>query len=789
MAMANSSSGKRGKDAGRSTGKDPAREAIETSLLSFSKELYRTLDTKQAEIQRLTETLERAENDSKELTTSNATLQTISNRLAYTIESLAKSEEQLKVVNELLLEANEARKSVDEARKSAEDSKKDALSQRDWFKSELDRIRIEWSAKSSESQTLLDQTRVELKDIKFEFNNAKAESKEACNELEAIRLEKDTARNERDQAVKMLHQAQLQTEEWKREYEKREGEVTHLHTQIAYWKDQAKKWHAFVVDSTHRQSKKIKSESAIAAVAPLTPASASGYSSRRRGVDDEEQSEEIEDEDDTDPDSPIDSQRRRNPVATTFGNTTTLRQGAGVDTFNATGSEGNFQTPKTLTRTPKKPSTSGLTSTARAKAATSTSSAHPSSSSKPALSRNEVLLSSRARRRDEVGTSHDNRGRQEDEVHSRDLNDPEDSQGEYERDKSLSSLVYPADPDRVLPIPPRTPHNPRIPRIRHDTHQASHDDRITHPVIAPTSSTSKAKAPPRSVIHSRLIRPVREYQFVVDIKEEDDEPGVISGSSGGKVNGPVHHTSNREVFEDVYDGEIEDDELEEPSGDDTQPTPTRERAKRKGKARATERVLEHRSQSAWNLFDDEQVEDSVGVEAETAPVVGSLTGIGSSSKRRGRECSKKTGRVKSRGKSDIDSSRSRSRLKPKPKHVDGDNDLDDENDPNSEHGDDGDNKVEYHRPIQRTRHRANPSRLSSPSLASSEDELMITSNGVGGIGDSPKTTRTGASRTPHHDLHHDSYSSHPSSSKKRPPTPLTSNTSDGGTASRKRRKR
>ncbi|KAJ3877980.1 hypothetical protein F5051DRAFT_406868 [Lentinula edodes] len=781
MAMANSSSGKRGKEAGRSTGKDPAREAIETSLLSFSKELYRALDTKQAEIQRLTETLERAENDSKELSTSKATLQTISNRLAHTIESLAKSEEQLKVVNELLLEANEARKSVDEARKSAEDSKKDALSQRDWFKSELDRIRIEWSAKSSESQTLLDQARVELKDIKVEFNNVKAESREACNESEAIRLEKDTARNERDQAVKMLHQAQLETEEWKREYEKREGEVTHLHTQIAYWKDQAKKWHAFVVDSTHRQSKKIKSESAIAAVAPLTPASASGYSSRRRGVDDEEQSEEIEDEDDTDPDSPIDSQRRRNPVATAVGNISTHRQRAGVNTFNVTGIEGNFQTPKTLTRTPKtvKPSTSALTSTVRAKAATSTSSAHPSSSSKPAPSRNEIPSSSRARRRDEVGTSHDNRGRQEDGVHSRDLNDPEDSQGEYERDKSLSSLVYPADPDRVLPIPPRTP------RIRHDTHQASHDDRITHPVIAPTSSTSKAKAPPRSVIHSRLIRPVREYQFVVDIKEEDDEPGVIPGSSGGKVNGSVHHTSDREVFEDVYAGEIEDDELEETSGDDTQPTPTRERAKRKGKARATERVPEHRSQSAWNLFDDEQVEDSVGVEAETGPVVGSTTGVGSSSKRRGRDCSKKTGSLKSRGKSDVGSSRSRSRPKPKSKHVDGDNDSDGENDPNSEHGDDDDNKVEYHRPIQRTRHRVNPSRLSSPSLASSEDELMITSNGVGGIGDSPKTIGTGASRTPHHDSH----ASHPSSSKKRPPTPLTSSTSDGGTASRKRRKR
>ncbi|KAJ3927079.1 MAG: hypothetical protein NXY57DRAFT_660931 [Lentinula lateritia] len=772
MAMANSSSGKRGKDAGRSAGKDPAREAIETSLLSFSKELYRTLDTKQAEIQRLTETLERAENDSKELTTSKATLQTISNRLAHAIESLAKSEEQLKVVNESLLEANEARKSVDEARKSAEDSKKDALSQRDWFKSELDRIRLEGSAKSSESEALLDQARLELKDIKFEFNNVKAESKEVCNELEAIRLEKDTARNERDQAVKMLHQAQLETEEWKREYEKREGEVTHLRTQIAYWKDQAKKWHAFVVDSTHRQSKKIKSESAIAAVAPLTPASASGYSSRRRGVDDEEQSEEIEDEDDTDPDSPIDSQRRRNPVATAIGNTTTHRQRAVVNTFNVTGIEDNFQTPKTLTRIPKtvKPSTSALTSTVRPKAATSTSSAHLSSISKPAPSRNDIPSSSRAHRRDEVGTSHDNRGRQ---VHSRDLNDPEDSQGEYERDKSLSSLVYPADPDRVLPIPPRTPHNPRIPRIRHDTHQTSHDDRITHPVIAPTSSTSKAKAPPRSVIHSRLIRPVREYQFVVDIKEEDDEPGVISGSSGGKVNGSVHHTNDREVFEDVYDGEIEDDELEETSGDDTQPTPTRGRTKRKGKARATERLPEHRSQSAWNLFDDEQVEDSVGVEAETAPVVGS------SSKRRGRECSKKTGSVKSRGKSDVGSSRSRSRPKPKSKHVDG------ENDPNSEHGDDDDNKVEYHRPIQRTRHRVNPSRLSSTSPASSEDELMITSNGVGGIGDSPETTGTGASRTPHHDSH----ASHPSSSKKRPPTPLTSSTSDGGTASRKRRKR
>ncbi|KAJ3919630.1 hypothetical protein F5877DRAFT_66421 [Lentinula edodes] len=775
MAMANSSSGKRGKDAGRSTGKDPAREAIETSLLSFSKELYRTL------------------------TTSKATLQTISNRLAYTIESLAKSEEQLKVVNELLLEANEARKSFDEARKFAEDSKKDALSQRDWFKSELDRIRIEWSAKSSESQTLLDQARVELQDIKYEFNNAKAESKEACNELEAIRLEKDTARNERDQAVKMLHQAQLETEEWKREYEKREGEacilsyistftdthkhhqVTHLHTQIAYWKDQAKKWHAFVVDSTHRQSKKIKSESAIAAVAPLTPASASGYSSRRRGVDDEEQSEEIEDEDGTDPDSPIDSQRRRNPVATAVGNISTHRQRAGVNTFNVTGIEGNFQTPKTLTRTPKtvKPSTSALASTVRAKAATSTSSAHPSSSSKPAPSRNEIPSSSRARRRDEVGTSHHNRGRQEDGVHSRDLNDPEDSQGEYERDKSLSSLVYPTDPDRVLPIPPRTP------RIRHDTHQASHDDRITRPVIAPTSSTAKAKAPPRSVIHSRLIRPVREYQFVVDIKEEDDEPGVISGSSGSQVNGSVHHTSNRDVFEDVYAGEIEDDELEETSGDDTQPTPTRGRTKRKGKARATERVPEHRSQSAWNLFDDEQVEDSVGVEAEIGPGVGSSTGVGSLSKRRGRDCSKKIGSVKSRGKSDVASSRSRSRPKPKSKHVDGDNDSDGENDPNSEHGDDDDNKVEYHRPIQRTRHRVNPSRLSSPSLPSSEDELMITSNGVGGIGDSPKTIGTGASRTPHHDSH----ASHPSSSKKRPPTPLTSSTSDGGTASRKRRKR
>ncbi|KAJ3855969.1 hypothetical protein EV368DRAFT_79125 [Lentinula lateritia] len=775
--MANSSSGKRGKDAGRNTGKDPAREAIETSLLSFSKEVYRTLDTKQAEIQRLTEKLER-------LTTSKATLQTISNRLAHTIESLAKSEEQLKVVNDLLLEANEARKAVDEARKSAEDSKKDALSQRDWFKSELDRIRIEWSAKSSESQTLLDQARVELKDIKFQFNNVKAESKEACNELEAIRLEKDTARNERDQAVKMLHQTQLETEEWKREYEKREGEACILlHIYIAYWKDQAKKWHAFVVDSTHRQSKKIKSESAIAAVAPLTPASASGYSSRRRAVDDEEQSEEIGDEDDTDPDSPIDSQCRRNSVATALGNTTTHRRGAGVNTFNVTGIEGKFQTPKTLTRTPKtvKPSTSALTSTVRTKAATSTSSAHPSSSSKPAPSRNDIPSSSRARRRDEVGTSHDNRGRQKNEdhdVHSRDLNDPEDSQGQYERDKSLSSLVYPADPDRVLPIPPRTPQNPRIPRI------PSHDDRITHPVIAPTSSTSKAKAPPRSVIHSRLIRPVREYQFVVDIKEEDDEPGVISGSSGGKVNGSVHHTSNREVFEDVYDGEIEDDELEEPSGDDTQPTPTRERAKRKGKARATERVPEPRSQSAWNLFDDEQVEGGVGVEAETAPVVGSSTDVGSSSKRRGRECLKKTGRVKSRGKSDVGSSRSHSRPKPKSKHVDRDNDSDGENDPYSEHGEDYDNKVEYHRPIQRTRHRANPSRLSSPSLASSEDELMITSNGVGG-GDSPKTTRTGASRT----LHHDSYTSHPSSSKKRPPTPLTSSTSDGGTASRKRRKR
>ncbi|KAJ3866884.1 hypothetical protein EV359DRAFT_79138 [Lentinula novae-zelandiae] len=766
MAMANSSSGKRGKDAGRSAGKDPAREAIETSLLSFSKELYRAL------------------------TTSKATLQTISNRLAHAIESLAKSEEQLKVVNESLLEANEARKSVDEARKSAEDSKKDALSQRDWFKSELDRIRLEGSAKSSESEAMLDQARLELKDIKFEFNNVRAESKEVCNELEAIRLEKDTARNERDQAVKMLHQAQLETEEWKREYEKREGEacilsyipifsdtqkchqVTHLRTQIAYWKDQAKKWHAFVVDSTHRQSKKIKSESAIAAVAPLTPASASGYSSKRRGVDDEEQSEEIEDEDDTDPDSPVDSQRRRNPVATAIGNTTTHRQRAGVNTFNVTGIEGNFQTPKTLTRTPKtvKPSTSALTSTVRVKAATSTSSAHPSSISQPAPSRNDIPSSSRAHRRDEVGTSHDNRSRQ---VHSRDLNDPEDSQGEYERDKSLSSLVYPADPDRVLHIPPRTPHNPRIPRIRHDTHQTSHDDRITHPVIAPTSSTSKAKAPPRSVIHSRLIRPVREYQFVVDIKEEVDEPGVISGSSGGKVNGSVHHTNDREVFEDVYDGEIEDDELEETSGDDTQPTPTRGRTKRKGKARATERVPEHRSQSAWNLFDDEQVEDSVGVEAETAPVVGS------SSKRRGRECSKKTESVKSRGKSDVGSSRSRSRPKPKSKHVDG------ENDPHSEHGDDDDNKVEYHRPIQRTRHRVNPSRLSSTSPASSEDELMITSNGVGGIGDSPETTGTGASRTPHHDSH----ASHPSSSKKRPPTPLTSSTSDGGTASRKRRKR
>ncbi|KAJ3747111.1 hypothetical protein DFH05DRAFT_774640 [Lentinula detonsa] len=765
MAMAGVNPGKRSKDAGRetgrNTGKDQAREAIETSLSSFSREVYRTLDAKQAEIQRLIEVLQIAENDSRELTTAKATLENTSNRLNHTIEALAKAEEQLKVANESLKEAYEARKSTDNARNAAEDSRKDALSQRDWFKVELDRIRVEATANLSDSQTLLDEAIAELDNLKIESKSMKVEYKEAQNELADIRREKDVARNERDRAVKMLHQAQLETEEWKTELEKREEEVTQLRTQLSYWKDQARNWHGVAVDSTRNRSK-VKSESTAAAAAPLTPASASGSGTRRkRRIDDDDEDEDNEADVyqgrdiSTTPEYSVQSQRRRESAAVALSNTSTQKQRAG----KSSGINQESKTPKAPVKTPQ---SAKLSSTFRIKPVPSTPSAYPS---KLANSRNAIPSSSS--QGDDITTESSRRGRRNGENRELQNRETEGRDGtghgyasESETGKSLSSLVYPIDPDpHVIPRSPKTPRNSGAHRTNHNL-QNSHDERSPHPNNASISLNAKTT-------HSRVVRRIIQHRFVLDVKQEEDETGLVDNGHGAPVN---DSNGGIESHEDVYDG----DELQEENDDDRRPISNFGQGK--GKAPANEN-------RSWDLFDDQRVVD--GPEIEERPLTETPTGVGPPNPQgRGRGTARKTGRVKRKGRGGTGPSRSRSRLKPK--HDNEDDDLDGEGDFDSDHDGDDDDKVEYRRPPQRSRNR--PSYPSS-SPVSSEDELMITSRGIGGIDDPPGTMEAAdVLRTPHHD----SRILYPSSSRKRPPTPLASSTSDGGagsTASRKRRKR
>ncbi|KAJ3994524.1 hypothetical protein F5050DRAFT_463834 [Lentinula boryana] len=760
--MASVNSGKRGKDTGRetgrNTGKDQAREAIETSLSSFSREVYRTLDAKQAEIQRLIEVLKNAENDSRELTTAKATLENTSNRLNHTVEALAKAEEQLKVANESLKEAHEARKSTDNARNAAEDSRKDALSQRDWFKVELDRIRVEATSKLSDSQTLLDEATAELDNLKIDFKSMKVEYKEAQNELADIRREKDVARNERDRAVKMLHQAQLETEEWKAEFEKREEEVTQLRTQLTYWKDQARNWHGVAVDSTRYRSK-VKSESAASTVAPLTPASASGSGSRRRRrIDDDDEDEDNEadvyqgGDISTTPEYSIQSQRRRGSAAVALSNSSAQKQRVG----KSSGIIQESKTPKAIVKTPQ---TAKLSSAFRVKPVPSTPSAYPSK-----LAQNRNAIPSSSSRGDDIMTESSRRGRQNGENRESRNRETEGRDGtghgyESESGKSLSSLVYPIDPDpHVIPRSPKTPHNSGTHRTHHNL-QNPHDERNSHSNNAPLSLNAKTT-------HSRVIRRIIQHRFVLDVKQEEDETGLVDSGHGA----PVKDSGGIEAHEDVYEG----DELQEENDDDRQPISNFGQAKGK--------VLANENRS-WDLFDDQRVVD--GPEIEERPLTETPTGVGPPNPQgRGRGTARKTGRVKSKGRRGAGPSRSRSRLKPK--HDNADDDFDSEDDFDSDHDGDDDDKVEYRRPSQRSRNR-----LSYPSSSpvSSEDELMITSRGIGGIDDPPGTMEVAhVSRTPHHD----SRILYPSSSRKRPPTPLASSTSDGGTgstASRKRRKR
>ncbi|KAJ3839326.1 hypothetical protein F5878DRAFT_129496 [Lentinula raphanica] len=748
MAMVNVNSGKRGKDTGRNTGKDSAREAIETSLLSFSREIYRTLDAKQAEILRLSENLKKAEDDSKELVATKITLETTSDRLRSAIEALAKVEEQLKSTNESLKQAHEARKSADDARNAAEDSRKDALLQRDWFKSELDMFRMESAAKLSQLQSQSEEAKAEVINVKNDLKSTKAETQA---EIEGFRREMDGARNERDQAVKMLHLAQLKNEDWERECDQRAE-------QINYWKDQAKNWH----DQAKRDRLKLKSESAAAAFTPLTPASGSGSTRRRYDDEDEDQ---LADEDEpshgaTTPDSPTHVQRRREPVGIVRGNASAQRQRGGT---NTTANMQELRTPKANPKTPK--TNKGLTS-----ASTNAAPSTLLDSSKVAP-RRKTFLSSSSRGEQSMPEPH--RARQirpgDDQVLQSRRPDIEGKEGNdqgYESAKSLSSLVYPVNPDPQDPL--RTPHH----------HRSRHDSDDEDYSCKGSSSHQNATTTTPSVMHSRVVRRVSEHRFELDVKLEDEEDQLDLNTRN--ANG--HHA---DVAVENNNGNVSHDELDEENDGDREPMRRLSRTQgwEKGSEKSRVQAIENQSQSAWDLFVNDQVVDEAEIQAGPSNPRGRAQGT-----------VKKTRRRNSQGRKLAGSSRSRSRPKRRSNNNSEDDDATSENLFGSNHrdggdDDDDDDKVEYRRPILTRPSRPRPSYPSS-SPASSEDELMITSQGINEINGSSRTIGAAdVSRTPHDGSRS---SHHVSSSRKRPPTPHTSSTSDGGarsTTAKKRRKR
>ncbi|KAF5382296.1 hypothetical protein D9757_008450 [Collybiopsis confluens] len=218
----------------------PGYEALEAMFGSLSNEVCRNLEGKQSEIMRLTELLNKADESRQQWTVEKAKLEANATRLTHLLEK------------------------AEDSYREMEEARKDIKSQRDWFKSELERVRAENGS------------------LKDEYGLLKDEARQTRTEI-------DVARQERDAVVKMLHQAQLEIGDWKREFEKSESSISHLRREISQWKDQARHWQELflkaeeerrvlsikVDDLREREVVAWKVKSEELPPAPLTPASSS----------------------------------------------------------------------------------------------------------------------------------------------------------------------------------------------------------------------------------------------------------------------------------------------------------------------------------------------------------------------------------------------------------------------------------------------------------------------------------------------------------------------------------
>ncbi|KIK57191.1 hypothetical protein GYMLUDRAFT_86936 [Collybiopsis luxurians FD-317 M1] len=285
------------------------RDTVEAMFSSLSKEVYRNLEAKQADILRLNDLLSKADESRQQWAGERAKLETNADRLSH-----------------LLAKAEDSRREVDEARR-------DAKSQRDWFKSELERVRVESESAKKEHGALMD-------------------------EMRRTRSELDEARKERDQAVKLLHQAQLETGDWKSEFEKCESSMNHLRRETSQWKDQARHWQDLFLKAEEERrilatkmeelrergfvAQKVKSEELP--VAPLTPASSS------RNADQDDSTNSL-----SSSESPAQIQRRSQKANANAGNSSTAnaQRRAGTNTVNVFKVSKTPKTsqPSTLART------------------------------------------------------------------------------------------------------------------------------------------------------------------------------------------------------------------------------------------------------------------------------------------------------------------------------------------------------------------------------------------------------------------------------------------------------
>ncbi|KAE9405628.1 hypothetical protein BT96DRAFT_972323 [Gymnopus androsaceus JB14] len=248
------------------TSSSAGHDSVDSLLTSLAKEVNRNRKyetAKEAEIQRLTDSLEKSEEACRGLNAS------LSHREACIIRlevALEKAEVSLREADE---GRKEARRERDDAKQDRDDAKlqrDDARKERDSAHKNLDRVTASYES--------------------------------TVHDLRQIKIELDGARAERNSVVKLLHQSQLEAEEWKREAEKREVEATHLCREINHWKDQAREAERLRVaaDGEERRTISIKLDDVLQELKDVRTASSRdqvpfllGSQSREMKIEDQQQ--------------------------------------------------------------------------------------------------------------------------------------------------------------------------------------------------------------------------------------------------------------------------------------------------------------------------------------------------------------------------------------------------------------------------------------------------------------------------------------------------------------------